>query len=134
MNVLVGNACGLGKEAWIVFEVKGTGEETTLLQDGSNVAIRASVTCVDVNCFRGSRSGPSGGWWQWTSSFVDEAREVDTVIGKCVVGIGGVIPFHMGELAEVCQIIELEAVVRKKFCNVEMLWSVLGGQLSCMEI
>ena len=31
VNVLVGNACGLGKKAWVVFEVKGTGEETTLL-------------------------------------------------------------------------------------------------------
>ena len=95
------------------------------------------MTCVDVNCFRGSRSGrsgPSGGWWQWTSSFVDEAREVDTVIGESVVGIGGVIPFHMGELAEVCQIIELEAVVRKKLGDIEMLWSVLCGKLSCMEV
>ena len=92
------------------------------------------MTCVDVNCFRGSGSGPSGRWWQWASGFVDEARDVDTVIRESVVGIGGVIPFHMGELAEVCQIIKHKAGVCKKFGDVEMLWSVLCGKLGCVEI
>ena len=92
------------------------------------------MACIDVNCFRGSGSGPSGRWWQWASGFVDEARDVDTVIRESVVGIGGVIPFHMGELAEVCQIIKQKAGVGKKFGDVEMLWSVLCGKLGCMEI
>ena len=69
------------------------------------------MTRIDVNCFRGGGSGPSGGWWQWASGFVDEARDVDTVIGESVGSIGGVIPFHMGKLAEVCQIIKLKASV-----------------------
>ena len=56
------------------------------------------------------------------------------MIRESVVGIGGVIPFHMGELAEVCQIIKHKAGVCKKFGDVEMLWSVLCGKLGCMEI
>ena len=92
------------------------------------------MTCVDVNCFRCSGSGASGRWWYGPGGFVDQSGKVDTVVGKGVIDIGGVIPLHMGELAEVRQVIKLEASVREKFGDVKMLWSVLGFELCSVEI
>ena len=49
---------------------------------------------------------------------------VDAVVGEGVIGICGVIPLHMGELAEVCQIIEGIADVSEELGDVCVLWFV----------
>ena len=89
---------------------------------------------VDVNCFRGSRGGTSGRRWYGASGLVDQTGDVDAVVGKGVVGISGVIPLHMGELAEVCQVFEGEADVGEKLCDVEVLWCVFRSQLCGVKI
>ena len=83
---------------------------------------------VDVNCFRGSRGGTSGRRWYGASGLVDQTGNVDAVVRKGVVGISGVIPLHMGELAEICQVFEGEADVGEKLCDVEVLWCVFRSQ------
>ena len=90
------------------------------MQNGGDVALGACVAGVDVNCFRGSRGGTSGRRWYGASGLVDQTGNVDAVVRKGVVGISGVIPLHMGELAEVCQIFEGEADVGEKLCDVEV--------------
>ena len=110
------NACGLGEKARVGVKVESAGQETALLQNGSDVAVGACVTGIDVNCFRGSGSGTSGRRWYWAGGLVDQTGNVDAVVGKGVIGIGGII--HMCELAEVCQVVEGEADVSKKLCYV----------------
>ena len=44
------NACGLGEKTRVGVKVKGAGQETALLQNGSDVAVWACVTGVDVYC------------------------------------------------------------------------------------
>ena len=56
----------------------------------------------------------AGGGGYWASGLVDQTGNVDAVVGEGVIGIGGVIPLHMGELAEVCQVIEGIADVSEK--------------------
>ena len=38
--------------------------------------------------------------WYWASGLVDQTGNVDAVVGEGVIGIGSVIPLHMGELSE----------------------------------
>ena len=131
---LVSNACGLGEKARVGIKVESAGQEAALLQNGSDVALGACVTGVDVNCFRGSGGGTSGRRWYGASGLVDQTGNVDAVVGKGVVGISGIIPLHMGELAEVCQVFEGEADVGEKLCDVEVLWCVFRSQLCGVKI
>ena len=84
---LVSNACGLGEKARVGIKVENAGQEAALLQNGSDVALGACVTGVDVNCFRGSGGGTSGRRWYGSSGLVDQSGNVDAVVGKGVVGI-----------------------------------------------
>ena len=77
-----------------------------------------------MNCFRGSGGGTSGRRWYGASGLVDQTGNVDAVVGKGVVGISGIIPLHMGELAEVCQVFEGEADVGEELRDVKVLWCV----------
>ena len=61
VELLVSNACGLGEKARVGIKVENAGQETALLQNGSDVAVGACVTGVDVNCFRGSGGGTGAG-------------------------------------------------------------------------
>ena len=77
------------------------------------------MTGIDVYCFWGSGSGTSGRRRRyWASGLVDQTGNVDAVVGEGVIGIGGVIPLHMGELAEVCQVIEGIADVSEKLGDI----------------
>ena len=71
VHLLVSNACGLGEKARVGVKVEGAGQETALLQNGSDVAVGTCVTGIDVNCFWGSGSGTSGRWRYWASGLVD---------------------------------------------------------------
>ena len=63
VHLLVSNACGLGEKARVGVKVEGAGQETALLEDGSDVTMGACVASVDVHCFWGSRGGTGGGRW-----------------------------------------------------------------------
>ena len=115
------NACGLGEKARVGIKVENAGQEAALLQNGSDVALGACVTGVDVNCFRGSGGGTGGRRWYGSSGLVDQTGNVDAVVGKGVVGVSGIIPLHMGELAEV---FEGEADVGEELRDVKVLWCV----------
>ena len=134
VDLLVSNACGLGEKARVGVKVEDAGQETALLQNGSDVAVGACVTGVDVNCFRGSGRGAGCRRWYGSSGLVDQTGNVDAVVGEGVVCISGIIPLHMGELAEVGQVVVSEADVSEKLCNVLVLWCVFRSQLCGVEI
>ena len=92
------------------------------------------MASIDVHCLWGSRGGTSGGRWYWASGLVDQTGNVDAVVGEGVIGIGSVIPLHMGELSEVCQIVEGVAAVSEEFGDVCMLWFVFCCQLRSMKV
>ena len=56
------------------------------------------------------------------------------MVGEGVIGIGSVIPLHMGELSEICQIIVGVAAVSEEFGDVCMLWFVFCCQLCSMKV
>ena len=59
------------------------------------------MASVNVDGFRGSGGGTSGGRWNRAGGLVDQTGNVDAVVRKGVVGIGSVIPLDMCELAEI---------------------------------
>ena len=95
------NACALGKETRVVGKVECTGQETALPENGDDVAKGAGMAGVDVDHFGGGGGGAGGRRWNLTSGFLDQTRDVDAVVWKNVICIGGVVPFDMCELAEV---------------------------------
>ena len=89
---------------------------------------------VDVHCLWGSGGGTSGRRWYWAFGLVDQTGDVDTVVGEGVISIGGVIPLHMVELTEVCQIVDGVADVSEHFGYVCVLWFVLCCQLCSVKV
>ena len=56
------------------------------------------------------------------------------MVGEGVIGIGSVIPLHMGELSEVCQIIDGVADVSEQFGYVCVLRFVFCCQLCSVKV
>ena len=56
------------------------------------------------------------------------------MVGEGVIGIGGVIPLHMVELSEVCQIVDGVADVSEQFGYVCVLWFVFCCQLCSVKV
>ena len=94
----------------------------------------ACVAGVDVHCLWGSGGGTGGRRWCWAFGLVDQTGNVDTVVGKGVISIGGVIPLHMVELTEICQIIDGVADVSEHFGYVCVFWFVFCFQLCSVKV
>ena len=92
------------------------------------------MTGVDVYCLWGIGGGTSGRRWYWAFGLVDQTGNVDTVVGKGVISIGGVIPLRMVELTEICQIIDGVADVSEQFGYVCVLRFVFCCQLCSVKV
>ena len=89
---------------------------------------------VDVHGLWGSGGGTSGRWWYWAFGLVDQTGDVDTVVREGIISISGVIPLHMVELTEVCQIVDGVADVSEHFGYVYVLWFVFRFQLCSVKV
>ena len=129
MEWVMRDACGLGKETWVIVKVESTGKESALLENGCDVAVGASVYSVDVYGFWGSGCGTSGRRWSGLMGFVDQSWKIETVVGEDVKSVCSVIPLHVVELTKIGQIIDGVASSSKQFGDVGMLRFVLCLQL-----
>lgn len=70
----------------------------------------------------------------WTGGFVTQAGYGDAVVWENVKGVGGVIPFDVGELTKIREIFVRETTVGEDLGHVGMLGDVFRVELLGLKV